>query len=401
MDMTVVWLVAEPVGAVAVIHGVVPRGSPQRIRPLGLVVRRWGYPEQVRLLVANHPAFALHDTGVGHPERPQRLAAVAEGVALSGAAAAVCEFEPDPAPAEVVAAVHRDRYLAGLTQLAAAGGGHVDSDTVVGPDSVDAALLAAGAGLGAVERLRGGEGDAALCLVRPPGHHATPSTPMGFCLINNVAVTARHLADAGDRVLVVDYDAHHGNGTQEAFYFDGSVMYVSTHEYPLYPGTGGMQEMGDGAGLGTTVNFPLPAGATGDVVLAALDEVVAPIVDAWAPDWLLVSAGFDAHHRDPLTGLALSAGDFGAITAQLSAFVPAGRTVVFLEGGYDLAALTHSSAAMVAALVGIGVPDAVHRTGDRAADLAVDLRQTSGGPGMAVVDGVSRRRRILGLDELL
>lgn len=384
-------------GRHGVVAGVYPRGY-----------GHWGrwrgggrYPEQVRLLVANHSAFAFHDTGAGHPERPQRLAAVAEGVALSGAADAICEFEPEPAPPEAVGAVHPDRYLAGLTELAAAGGGHVDSDTVVGPHSVDAALLAAGAGLGAVERLRRGEGDAALCVVRPPGHHATPATPMGFCLINNVAVTARHLADAGERVLVVDFDAHHGNGTQDAFYFDGSVMYVSTHEYPLYPGTGAMQEMGDGAGLGTTVNFPLPAGATGDVVRAAFDEVVAPIVDAWRPDWLLVSAGFDAHHRDPLTGLALSAGDFGAITAQLAAFVPAGKTVVFFEGGYDLAALTHSSAAMVAALVGLGVPEAVRRSGDQAADLAADLRETSGGPGMTVVDGVSRRRRILGLDELL
>jgi acetoin utilization deacetylase AcuC-like enzyme len=218
---------------------------------------------------------------------------------------------------------------------------------------------------------------------------------MGFCLMNNVAITARHLADAGERVLVVDYDAHHGNGTQDAFYLDGSVMYVSTHEYPLYPGTGAVDEMGDGAGLGTTINFPLPAGATGDVVRSALDDVVAAVVDAWQPTWLLVSAGYDAHRRDPLTGMALSAGDYGAITSQLAEYVPAGRTIMFLEGGYDLQALTHSMAATVAAMAGT-TPLVAGRP-----DLAADLRPTTGGPGEAVVDGVKRRRRILGLDELL
>jgi len=350
----------------------------------------------MRLLVASDPRFALHDTGPGHPERPQRLAAVERGIGWSGAGDAVVHVEPVAAPRDVVARVHPGDYLDDLEAFAASGGGYLDADTVVGGSSVEAALLAAGAALEVASRLAAGDGDAGLCLVRPPGHHATPQRAMGFCLLNNVAVTARHLADAGERVLIVDYDAHHGNGTQDAFWHDPDVVYVSTHEYPLYPGTGALEDMGDGPGLGATVNFPLPAGATGDVVCAALDEVVAPLAERFDPTWLLVSAGYDAHRRDPLTGLALSAGDFGLLTSRLARLVPAGRTLLFLEGGYDLPALAHATAATVAALAGTS-PGAPVSDGV-ADDLTADLRPTSGGPGLAVVEGVARRRRALGLD---
>lgn len=359
----------------------------------GLPGRR-RYPEPMRLLVASDPRFALHDTGPGHPERPQRLEAVRRGIEWSGVHDAVVFVEPSPAVREAVMRVHPGTYLDELEATAASGGGRLDPDTMVGSASMTAAMLAAGAGLGIVDRLRAGEGEAGFCAVRPPGHHATPERAMGFCLINNVAVTARSLADAGERVLIVDYDAHHGNGTQDVFWSDPNVVYVSTHEYPLYPGTGALGDMGEGAGFGTTVNFPLPAGATGDVVCAAIDEVVIPLVERFAPTWLLVSAGYDAHRRDPLTGLGLSAGDFAHITSRLVGLVPPGRTVLFLEGGYDLQALAHAMAATVAAMAGT-VPGGGGGGGD---ELITDLRPTSGGPGMAVVEALAVQRQRVGVD---
>ena len=193
---------------------------------------------------------------------------------------------------------------------------------------------------------------------------------MGFCLINNVAVAAAELRDRGAKVLIVDWDAHHGNGTQDMFWADPDVMYVSLHEWPLYPGTGRLDDTGAGAGAGRTVNFPLPAGATGDVYLAALDTVVAPLAEQFAPDWVLVSAGFDAHRADPLTGLGLQSGDFADLTARVQQLGPPGRTVAFLEGGYDLDALRDSVAATASALVG----------GMQRPEPA-----TAGGPGAAIV----------------
>jgi acetoin utilization deacetylase AcuC-like enzyme len=175
---------------------------------------------------------------------------------------------------------------------------------------------------------------------------------MGFCLFNNVAVAAAHLAERGERVLVVDYDAHHGNGTQDAFYADDRVVYVSWHQYPLYPGTGALDESGSGQGAGATVNLPMPAGSTGDAYREGFDRVVAPIAERFQPTWLLLSAGFDAHRRDPLTGLDLTAGDYADLTRSLIDLVPAGRRLVFLEGGYDLEGLSRSAGAVVAALAG-------------------------------------------------
>jgi acetoin utilization deacetylase AcuC-like enzyme len=333
----------------------------------------------VTILMAVHPQFLLHDTGPGHPERPARLTAVMEGIEAAGLRDAVIRFEPGPAPWDLIEKVHPGRYLLGLEEFTAMGGGHLDGDTVVCEDSFAALLRAAGAGLDAVARLDAGEGDVAFCAVRPPGHHATPRTPMGFCLVNNVAVTAMALADRGEKVLIVDYDAHHGNGTQDTFSSDPRVLYVSMHEWPLYPGSGRLDETGVGDGMGTTVNFPLPAGATGDVYLAALDEVVAPEVERFGPTWVLLSAGFDAHRDDPLTGLGLTAGDFADLTARIAAFAPqAGRLVAFLEGGYGLDGLRDSVAASLPALID-GPPIRPEPA-------------STGGPGRAVVDAARELR---------
>jgi acetoin utilization deacetylase AcuC-like enzyme len=204
---------------------------------------------------------------------------------------------------------------------------------------------------------------------------------MGFCLLNNVAVTAAHLRDRGERVLIVDWDAHHGNGTQDIFYDDPSVLYVSMHEWPLYPGTGRLDDVGAGAGVGANVNFPLPAGATGDVYLDALDTVVAPVAEQFAPTWVLLSAGFDAHRSDPLTGLGLAAGDYADLTARVRALAPAGRCVVFLEGGYDLEALRDSTAATVSTLVGAPVrpePATANGPGRTVVHAARDVHLTIG-----------------------
>ena len=278
----------------------------------------------VVLLVAANPVFSLHDTGRGHPERAARLDAVRDGVERSGLAGAIVPLAGRDATMEDLLRVHPAPHLEALEERCRRGPGFLDADTPVSADSWRAAVAAAGAGLAAVDALVAGEGDAAFLALRPPGHHARPSQAMGFCLLNNVAVVGAALADAGERVLIVDYDAHHGNGTQEIFYRDSRVLYVSFHEWPLYPGTGALDETGQGAGAGTTCNFPLPAGATGDVYLRALDEMLAARVEVFAPTWVLISAGYDAHRADPLTGLGLSAGDYAAITARIAAWAPPG-----------------------------------------------------------------------------
>jgi len=336
----------------------------------------------VSVLLLTHERYLHHDLGRGHPERPDRLRAVLEGVRLLDLDDEVTVDVPRPATSAELERVHDPALVKALDVLSEAGGGWIDADTAVNDASYDAAVLAAGAGLTAVERLRAGDATSAFCAVRPPGHHATPTRSMGFCLFNNVAVTAAALVDQGERVLIVDYDAHHGNGTQDAFWRHGNVLYVSLHQYPLYPGTGGPREVGEGAGRGTTVNIPLPPGSTGDSFRAAVDEVVAPASASFAPTWLLLSAGFDAHRADPITDLGLSSGDYADLTSTLLALVPPGRRVVFLEGGYDLEALRDSAAACVAAMAG---------------ERRVPEPPTSGGPGRdAVAAAVLLRAHVTG-----
>jgi acetoin utilization deacetylase AcuC-like enzyme len=322
------------------------------------------------LLVATDPRFEAHDAGRGHPERPARVRAVLDGLQAGGGRDAIRQLEPRAATRAELARVHDAAYLERLEAFCRAGGGHLDADTGASAASWDAAVHAAGAGLAAVDALERGAGDSAFCAVRPPGHHALARRAMGFCLLNNVAVTAAALRERGERVLVLDWDAHHGNGTQDIFYTDPAVLYVSLHEWPLYPGTGRLDDTGSGAGAGATVNVPLPAGATGDVYLRAIDDVIAPLSARFDPTWVLVSAGYDAHRADPLTGIGLSAGDFADLTARVAALAPVRRVVVFLEGGYDLEALRDSVAATTSTLLGEPVrPEPA----------------TSGGPGTVAV----------------
>ncbi|MGE3620436.1 MAG: histone deacetylase [Acidimicrobiia bacterium] len=310
-------------------------------------------PAAERVLFGTLVDVDLHDTGRWHPERPERLDAVARGLADAGLAELLVPLEGRAATDDEMARVHDRRLLRSVEALATSGGGDLDPDTPVSLGSWDTARLAAGMGLAALEALRAGEAGSAFVAVRPPGHHATRDRAMGFCLVNNVAVAAAMLADAGERVLVVDWDVHHGNGTQDAFWDDDRVLYVSTHQWPAYPGTGRADEVGGPGARGLVVNVPLPAGATGDVARAALEEVAAPVVEAFGPTWVLLSAGYDAHRADPLADLAWSAGDYADLTRLVAAWAPGpGRLLAFLEGGYDLDALARSVAATVGTLAG-------------------------------------------------
>jgi len=331
------------------------------------------------LVTVTDARFDDHDAGPGHPERPARTAAVIRGLAAVDREA-LRSVAAVPATAEDLARVHGAAHIARLEALAAAGGGRLDPDTAMGPGSWSAALLAAGSGPAAAAALERGEGTAAFCVVRPPGHHAERDRAMGFCLLNNVAVLAAQLRDRGQRVLVLDWDAHHGNGTQDIFRADPDVGFVSLHQSPLYPGTGTAAERGEGPGRGTIVNVPLPAGATGDVYRAAFTEVVEPFVHRFRPDWLLISAGFDAHRDDPLTGLGLSAGDFGLLAARAAGWVPPGRLVAMLEGGYDLAALEASAAAVAAALLGVAFATEPPTAGGPGAEAVAEARAAAGRP---------------------
>ena len=306
----------------------------------------------------HHPAAAEHATGPGHPERPERAAAVLERVEASGLGAQLESLEASAASVAALERVHTPEHIARVQERCSAGFGILDGgDTTISKGSWRAALTAAGGALDAVDRVMAQTWSRAFCVARPPGHHAERGHAMGFCLFNNIAVAAAHLrATHGlERVAIVDFDVHHGNGTQHLFEQDPAVFFASLHQWPHYPGTGAASERGRGAGEGATRNCPLGAG-TGDVEwISALEQHVLPALETFRPEFLLVSAGFDAHRADPLSGTLLSEEGYATITDRLTQVADQrcdGRMVSLLEGGYDLDALASSVETHVGGLIG-------------------------------------------------
>lgn len=308
------------------------------------------------MLHVTHPSGFDHDTGLYHPERPARLKAAAEGLRQSGVA--VEEVTAIPLEPADLAIVHDPVYIEAVRRFCEAGGGDLDPDTHASPGSWAAAVAAAGAGPTAVERLTAGFGGPAIVTVRPPGHHALRNRAMGFCLFNNVAITAARLRDAGQRVAIVDWDVHHGNGTQAAFYDTDEVLFCSIHQSPLYPGTGHASETGSGPGRGYTMNIPVSPGADDKLFCSAVAHLVVPLAYRYRPELVLISAGYDAHVDDPLASCQVTERGYATMAASLRALaddleVPVGMV---LEGGYDLTAL---AASVVATLEVLGRRDQV------------------------------------------
>jgi acetoin utilization deacetylase AcuC-like enzyme len=294
------------------------------------------------IAVALDPIFLDHRTPSGHPERPERLLAARKALDTATLSATRLLLEPREASNDELGRVHAPAYLEALGRVDGREG-YLNADTYCSPSSVRAARRAAGAAIALVDALQGGRARRGIALVRPPGHHARADEAMGFCLLNNVAVAAAHARTHGaERVAIVDWDVHHGNGTQEMFYTDPSVLYISLHQFPFYPGTGKVEETGEGDGTGSTVNVPLSAGAGDGVYAAAFDRIVAPLIATFDPDLLLVSAGFDAHLRDPLGSMRVTDAGFAAMARRLADALPRGpdgRMGLVLEGGYDLEGL--------------------------------------------------------------
>ena len=302
-----------------------------------------------RVGLVEDPRFQHHQEPEGHPERAERLLAVAEAIdPLRSSLVPVAARGAEP---EELLAIHDEGHLRGLEAAAAHGPGRLDPDTYVSPASFDVACLAAGACVDLARAVARGDLDTGLAAVRPPGHHAEGDRAMGFCLFNNIAIAARAArAEGVERVMILDWDVHHGNGTQHSFETDPDVLYVSTHQFPYYPGTGDFGEVGIGRGEGTTLNIPLPAGCGDAEYLGVLQHLVVPAAEAFAPELILVSAGFDAHRDDPLAAMTVTGAGYRAMASQMRGLAEGlceGRLAYVLEGGYALSGLREGISAVL------------------------------------------------------
>lgn len=304
-------------------------------------------------LLFEHGAFAAHETPPGHPERAERYSAASRALAVETFGGLIRK-SPEVAPREALARVHTEIYIDAITAAAPRKGFlRLDHDTVIGPHSLEAALRAAGGAVGAVDAIYAGEASNAFVLARPPGHHAPPDRAMGFCLFNTAVIAAMHAraVHSARRLAVVDFDVHHGNGTEEAFWRDEEAFYGSSHEWPQYPGTGRASDRG---AFDNIVNAPLQTGSGGDDFRRVWGERILPALDDFSPDFIVISAGFDAHRADPVGGLRLNEADFDWATAKILEIARArcgGRVVSVLEGGYDLGALAACTVGHVTALM--------------------------------------------------
>jgi len=309
-------------------------------------------------LVAD-PVYKQHDTGPGHPERPERYDAVTHALDRAGVTKHLAHIPVRAATEDEVATVHSHRYIATVKRDIASGAHALSTgDTAVSAHSLDVALRAVGGVLNAVDAVISGKAGNAFCAVRPPGHHARPEQGMGFCIFNNVAIAARYAQRKHGlaKVLIADWDVHHGNGTQDTFYSDGSVFFFSTHQSPWYPYTGAARETGEGKGRNCIMNFPFPAGSGKREILWAFSERLQNAADEFRPDLVLLSAGFDSRHDDPLGQFTLEDEDFAELTKiamEIAGVHCNGRLVSLLEGGYSLTGLASAATAHVQALAGL------------------------------------------------